>query len=48
MINDLAQRIPLALKDGNLPKKDSFLFLNWLNQFPCEGKGANMVYRIDI
>ena len=48
MINDLAQRIPLALKDGNLPKKDSFLFLNWLNQFPCEGNGANMVYRIDI
>jgi hypothetical protein len=60
MLSDLKQRIPLALKDGNLPfypdKVDKFI--DWLRAeqnynylgFPDDEAfyGATMVYRIDI
>ncbi len=50
MINDLRQRIPLALKDGNLPVYPQKIdkFLDWLisGGVPVSGRGATAVYRI--
>jgi SAM-dependent methyltransferase len=48
MIEDLRKRIPLALKDGNLPDKSPERLLKFLSNHFCEGLGATMVYRIDI
>jgi SAM-dependent methyltransferase len=50
MIEDLATRIPLALKDGNIPFNPNKVkrFLAWLNECDVVGLGATMVYRIDI
>ena len=50
MIADLAQRIPLALRDGGLKsKKATSELLEWLSRFKFDiAPGATMVYRIDI
>jgi hypothetical protein len=50
MHDDLRHRIPLALKDGNLPfyqdKLDAMLY--WLGHTDWSSVGATMVYRIDV
>lgn len=48
MIKDLRQRIPLALKDGNIPyiHEDLTHFLEWLSRYRHENFGATVVYRI--
>jgi SAM-dependent methyltransferase len=54
MIEDLSKRIPLALKDGNLPVNVGLTpFMQWLENFvdynsDDQESGATMVYRIDI
>lgn len=48
MIQDLKQRIPLALRDSGLPEKSPYRLLRFLDNHFCEGLGATMVYRIDI
>jgi SAM-dependent methyltransferase len=49
MIEDLTQRIPLALKDGGLPDGRVDDLMEWLKQIPGECRlGATMVYRIDV
>lgn len=52
MMEDLRQRIPLALTDGELPVPDSKTldkFLDWLIRLPSfKAAGATMVYRIDL
>jgi len=51
MISDLKQRIPLALKDGNILFKRAKLdkFINWLDDKPGALEwGAVACYRIDI
>jgi len=50
MLQDLKQRIPLALRDGNIafnPDRLDFL-LDWLGYFELGSIGATMVYRIDL
>jgi SAM-dependent methyltransferase len=49
MIQDMEKRIPLALKDGNLPAGNVAKLLQWLQLIPGECQaGATMVYRIDL
>lgn len=49
MVEDLKQRIPLALKDGGLTAKRPIEdFIAWIKRCPVSGMGATMVYRIDI
>lgn len=51
MQNDLRKRIPLALKDGNLPcnieKVEKLLYFLWDSGLHCD-LGATVVYRIDL
>jgi len=49
MVSDLRKRIPLALKDGNLPySEEKFLkFIEWLDcRLFCTNHGATAVYKI--
>lgn len=48
MIKDLRQRIPLALRDGNIHyiPEDLDHFLDWLSKYKCDCFGANVAYRI--
>lgn len=48
MIKDLAQRIPLALRDGNIKYNPDSLstFLTWLRKYKCDNFGATVVYKI--
>jgi hypothetical protein len=50
MVKDLRKRIPLALKDGDLPEKSPDKLIDWLAYLPgnCRGVGATMVYRIEV
>jgi hypothetical protein len=50
MLDDLSQRIPLALRDGNIPCYQGNIdrFISWLGKahIPNSGYGATAVYRI--
>lgn len=48
MVRDLAQRIPLALRDGSISYNQEKLegLLDYLTRHPSQGAGATMVYRI--
>ena len=50
MVDDLSKRIPLALKDGNIPFKQEKVdeLIDWLKSFNLHGRGAVACYRIDI